>query len=262
MSIRLPSAEVGKTYMIDFIAYKEWKDSKGNTQTCLIGSGNKEYTHQGDAPIGEVPNVLLTNAGTFLVNNLEAVYSKPANANAATLIIPATVTATDGTVCQVTGIANSACKGMKNLTTVTIGKHVKSIGKNAFASCTKLKTVKTASGVITIKDGAFSGCKALKTFPALGKLQTIGANAFKGCVKLAKFTLGAAVKSIGKNAFNGCKALKTVTVKTTKLSNSNVKAGAFKGIYKKAAFKCPKAKLKEYKKLFVKKGAPKTCKFK
>jgi len=96
----------------------------------------------------------------------------------------------------------------------------------------------------------------------MAKLQTIGANAFKGCVKLAKFTLGAAVKSIGKNAFNGCKALKTITVKTTKLTSSNVKANAFKGINAKATFKCPKAKLKAYKTLFVKKGAPKTCKFK
>ena len=51
-------------------------------------------------------------------------------------------------------------------------------------------------------------------------------------------------------------------MKTTKLTGSNVKAGAFKGIHSKATFKCPKKQLTAYKKLFVKKGAPKTCKFK
>ena len=45
--------------------------------------------------------------------------------------------------------------------------------------------------------------------------------------------------SIGKNAFNGCAGLKTITVKTEKLTNKNVGAGAFKGINKKATFKCP-----------------------
>ena len=181
--------------------------------------------------------------------------------SSSTVTIPPTITV-GGTTVTVTAIADGAFSGNKKITTVTIGKNVKTIGKKAFMNCTKLKTVKGGAAVKTIKDSAFSGCKVLKTFPAMGKLQTIGANAFKGCAKLPKFTLGAAVKSIGKNAFNGCKALKTITVKTTKLTSSNVKAGAFKGIYSKATFKCPKAKLKDYKTLFVKKGAPKTCRFK
>ena len=51
------------------------------------------------------------------------------------------------------------------------------------------------------------------------------------------------------------------TVLTGKLNQYQLGDGAFKNIYKKATFKCPKAKLKDYKKLFVEKGAPKTCKF-
>ena len=179
----------------------------------------------------------------------------------ANVTIPATVKYA-GKPYTVTEIAAKAMYKDTKVTAVTVGKSVKTIGKNAFAACTKLKTVKGGAAVVTLKDGAFSGCKVLKTFPALSKLQTVGANAFKGCAKLTAFTLGKAVKSIGKNAFNGCKALKTITVKTTKLTNSNIKAGAFKGIYRKATFKCPKSKLKAYKTLFVKKGAPKTCSFK
>ena len=128
--------------------------------------------------------------------------------------------------------------------------------------CPKLKTVKGGAAVTNIKDGAFSSCKVLKTFPAMGKLQKIGANAFKGDKALPKFTLAKSVNSIGKNTFNGCAGLKTITVKAEKLTSKNVGAGAFKGINKKATFSCPKKQLKAYKKLFVKKGAPKTCKFK
>lgn len=93
------------------------------------------------------------------------------------------------------------------------------------------------------------------------KVTAIKANACKGMKKLETVFIGANMKSIGKAAFQNCTKLKTITVKTAKLTNSNVKANAFKGIYKKATFKCPKAKLNAYKKLFIKKGAPKTCKF-
>lgn len=176
------------------------------------------------------------------------------------LTIPASVSA-NGKTYSVTAIGKNACKGLKKLSTVTIGKNVKVIEKNAFASCVKLKTVKDGAGIKTIGDNAFSGCKALKTFPTLSKLTSLGAGAFKNCVKLAEFTIGTAVKSIGKNAFNGCSALKKITVKTKKLTEKNVGAAAFKGIHKKAVFKCPAKKLKAYKKLFIKRGAPETCTF-
>ena len=166
-----------------------------------------------------------------------------------------------GKTYKITSVASDACRNLRELSSVTIGKYVKTIGKNAFRNCTALTEIKAGTAIVSVGDFAFCGCKALKTFPAPGKLQAIGANAFRSCVKLARFTLGSAVKSIGANAFYGCKALKAITVKTTKLTTNNVGAGAFKGIYRKAAFKCPAAKLKAYKTLFVKKGAPKTCTF-
>ena len=90
----------------------------------------------------------------------------------------------------------------------------------------------------------------------------IGASVFLNCKQLPKFTLAAKVKDIGKNAFKGCAALKTITVKTTKLTVKNVKAGAFNGIFAKAVFKCPKKKKSAYVSVFRKAGAPKTCVFK
>ena len=57
-----------------------------------------------------------------------------------------------------------------------------------------------------------------------------------------------------KTAFNGCKNLKTVTIKTTKFNKKSIGKNAFKGIYKKATFKCPKKQLKNYKKWIKKAG--------
>ena len=104
-----------------------------------------------------------------------------------------------------------------------------------------------------------------KTISANGKtykVTEIKANAFKGMKKLTAVTIGENVKTIGKSAFQNCAKLKTITIKTKKLTSSSVKSNAFKGIYKKATFKCPKGKASAYKKILLKKGALKTCKFK
>ena len=167
----------------------------------------------------------------------EVTYKAPLRSKAK-VKIPETIES-GSVVLKVTGIADRAFMNDKKLITVTIGKNIEIIGANAFASCAKLTSVKGGTAVKMIND-----------------------KAFKSCVKLKKFTIGVNVDSIGKSAFSGCKALKIITVKTTLLSADNVGKAAFKGINKKATVKCPKANLKAYKKLFVKKGAPKSCKFK
>ena len=190
-----------------------------------------------EAPVAEdlTPTV---GALKYKLSGSTATVTGPKSKNATKLTIPATIQA-NGKTYNVTAIKASAFKGMKKLTTVTIGKNVKTIGKNAFASCVKLKKV-TGGAALT----------------------TIGEAAFKGDKVLAAITIPAKVKSIGKNAFNGCAKLKTITIKTTKLTTKNVGANAFKGIYKKATFKVPKAKKSAYTTLVTKKGAPKTVKVK
>ena len=63
--------------------------------------------------------------------------------------------------------------------------------------------------------------------------------------------------SIGKQAFAGDKKLKKVTLSTTKLKKSSVKAKAFKGIAKKCVFKAPAKKAAAYKNIFKARGAKK-----
>ena len=94
------------------------------------------------------------------------------------------------------------------------------------------------------------------------KVTEIKASAFKGMKKLTSVTIGENVKTIGKSAFQNCAKLKTITIKAKKLTSSSIKSSAFKGIYSKATFKCPKGKAEAYRKILLKKGAPKTCRFK
>ena len=94
------------------------------------------------------------------------------------------------------------------------------------------------------------------------KVTTIAKNALKGNKKLTKLTIGANVTKIGANAFRGCSKLKSIIVKTKKLTKSKVGSNAFKGINAKATVKVPKAKVKAYKKIVKAKGAGKNVKVK
>ncbi|MCR5543538.1 MAG: leucine-rich repeat domain-containing protein [Eubacterium sp.] len=88
----------------------------------------------------------------------------------------------------------------------------------------------------------------------------IGAGAFEDCAKLKSVTVPAKVTVIGAKAFFGCGKLKIITVKSTVLKKVGKKA--LGKINKKAKIKVPKAQKKAYKKLFKKKGQPKSVKIK
>ena len=70
---------------------------------------------------------------------------------------------------------------------------------------------------------------------------------------------GANVKKIGGQAFYGCKKLKKITVSSKTIQSIGKKA--FANIDKKVKITVPKAKQKDYKKMFQKAKAPKTAKF-
>lgn len=154
------------------------------------------------------------------------------------IIIPPTVTI-NGSVYEVTSIADKAFSSCSKLTKITIGKNVTSIGANAFSGCSKLKTLSIGNNVTTIGDKAFYKCTAL-----------------------TKVTIPSKVNKIGKQAFYGCKNLKTITIKTTKLTGENVGSSAFKGIYAKATIRVPKSKLKSYKRTLNAKGVSSKAKIK
>ncbi len=111
------------------------------------------------------------------------------NSYSGQVTIPATVTH-DGVTYKVSGIQEDAFRGCVELTDVTIGAYVTTIGNRAFMSCISLTNVTLGDYVITL-----------------------GSEAFSGCSNLASVTLGSGLAQIGANAFNGCDALASVTCK-------------------------------------------------
>lgn len=116
--------------------------------------------------------------------------------------------------------------------------------------------------VTKIANEAFKNNKKVEKVIVGENIEIIGQKAFYGCKKLKFVVISGRVRLIEKYAFKNCKNLKTITIKSTKLTKGSIGKNAFKGINKKATFKCPKKQLKNYKKWIKKAGTPKTAKYK
>lgn len=113
----------------------------------------------------------------------------------------------------ITGISFSAFFGNKSITSVTIPDSVKSIGYEAFRSCSKLKAV-SISNVESIGYGAFCDCTALESviFGKKSNITSISGSLFSGCTALATVNIPYSVKSIESNAFADCSSLVTLNI--------------------------------------------------
>lgn len=109
---------------------------------------------------------------------------------AAQVTIPDTVKI-QGKTYKVTSIAANAFKGDKKLTSVTIGKNVTTIGKNAFYGCSSLRKVNVKTA----------------------KLKSVGKNALKGIHKKAVVKVPKKKLPAYKKLFKGKGQQKTVKVK-------------------------------------------------
>ena len=94
------------------------------------------------------------------------------------------------------------------------------------------------------------------------KITGIAAKAFKNNKNLTKVVIGKNISAIGKQAFYGCKNLKSIAIKTEKLTAKKVGSRAFEKISSEVEISVPKKKKAEYKKILKKKGLPKNTKIK
>lgn len=170
----------------------------------------------------------VTKAGTA---GGTAAFLKPSESSIKKITIPASVKL-DGITYKVTSISADACKNHKMLQSVSIGKNILSIGRNAFYGCTNLKNVSMGKNVKTIGDKAFYKCTALP-----------------------RIVIPEKVTKIGKKAFYGDKKLASIMIQTKKLTNDKTGAGAFDGIGSGAVYTVPRVKMQAYKKLLIAKGA-------
>ena len=109
-------------------------------------------------------------------------------------------------------IADSAFKGCKEITTLTIPATVTVIGKLAFDDCDRLTDVSIPDSVISLGERAFSDCDALTKVIIGNGVHTISESAFYSCDKLTSIQFGTAVRVIDHAAFANCYALEEVTL--------------------------------------------------
>lgn len=127
-------------------------------------------------------------------------------------------------------------------------------GTNVTVSGNQYTVTKVGSEVRFSK--AKAGIKALSipaTIKYKGvtyKVTAISANAVKGNKKIKSATIGANVKSVAAKAFNNCPKLKTVTIKSTKLTKKTASKKSFSKVNKKMVIKVPKKVKKAYAKIF------------
>ena len=110
---------------------------------------------------------------------------------------------------SVTDIGCSAFMDCSNITSVTLGKRVKTIREFAFARC-DLRTLDLPLSLHTIEKSAFANNAALVSVDLKGNLEAIGRYAFADC-PIYNLTLPESLKSVGFSAFIN-NAFKTVVI--------------------------------------------------
>ena len=112
----------------------------------------------------------------------------------------------------VTTIGNKAFE-YTNITNVIITNGVKTIGEQAFDSCTSLESINIPDSVTSIKRTCFFECSSLKdvAFGTNSQLTTIGQGSFQSCTSLETIDIPDSVTSINSGAFTKCSKLNNVT---------------------------------------------------
>ena len=111
----------------------------------------------------------------------------------------------------VTTIGNKAFE-YTNITSVIITNGVKTIGEQAFDSCTSLESINIPDSVTSINSGAFTKCSKLNnvTFGNNSQLINIGNSAFSCCTGLTSIDVPNGVTNIDSFAFSLCANLKSI----------------------------------------------------
>ena len=107
------------------------------------------------------------------------------------LLIPTTVTNSDGTTYTVTSIGKSAFSDCTSLISITIPTSVKNISEYAFCNCLNLTSVIMSEGVETIGEKAFSRCESLPSITIPASVTSIGQVAFRCCIRLTSINVAA-----------------------------------------------------------------------
>lgn len=122
------------------------------------------------------------------------------------LVIPETVTGSDGNTYTITAIGDEAFMGCRQLTSVQLPNTIQTLGEGAFAICIALTNVNIPEGVTELPVGCFGYCRALTAVTLPSTLKVINKMAFYGCVAIetSSFTLPEGLETIGEQTFSEC----------------------------------------------------------
>ena len=107
-------------------------------------------------------------------------------------------------------IPQNMFKGISTLSSVTLPKSIRTIGKYAFQSCSALSSVTMQDGVTKINSYAFKSC-AITEITLPNTLTSIDNQAFASC-KFTTITIPNSVTTLGPNVFQMCNNLTSVTI--------------------------------------------------
>ena len=252
------------TYVISYI---EGSSDNNNNNNNNSGNNNNGYipgpgTTSSSAPSANPSVTPSTNpSGAPSANPSGAPSANPSGAPSANPSSAPSANPSSAPSANPTNSPANPTKKPSTSSTVKVGKKATISGSQYKVTAVKgTRTVQFTKGKKNAKKIVIPS--TVKVSGKKYKVTSIAKNALKGNKKLTKLTIGANVTKIGVNAFKGCSKLKSIIVKTKKLTKSKVGKNAFKGINSKATIKVPKAKVKAYKKIVQAKGAGKGVKVK
>ena len=139
-----------------------------------LTDAEKAYADLKAAAEKPIVDEVTVNGGVYQLNHVNgtARFVKPTSKNLKKLVILDSVQANDRNY-LVTEVKAGAGRGMKKLTTLTVGANVKKIGSNAFRDCVKLKKIILKNPKMKMKGfgkDSFRNIKAKATFKVPAKM--------------------------------------------------------------------------------------------
>lgn len=115
---------------------------------------------------------------------------------------------------KVVEIGEGAFANMLGITSVTIGKNISIVNKNAFNECINLACVEFADSELSVKirERAFFDCEKLASVKLPKNITTIPKNCFENCYALNDIEIPASVTTISDESFIHCTSLESVEI--------------------------------------------------
>jgi hypothetical protein len=123
---------------------------------------------------------------------------------------------------EATAIKSYAFYGC-DLTGLTVGSNILTVGKRAFYACAALEKVEIHAQ--TVRENAFSLCKNLREVIVYNEVKELGNDCFSACSSLQSVTLGVGLEWLNAYCFYNCTALTEIKFSGLKEAWGQIRKG-------------------------------------